>query len=652
MMILRVVNGPDKGRIFELPENDTRVLGRGDGPKCLSDTTTSRRHSEFISRDGRWYLNDLGSTNGTYVNGQRIAGEIQLHERDHVQMGCTLMAVSMMSLDATIASNVAVVRPQMDYFEPGDTNEAAHQQAPYQPTGPVHPGMHNGGYAGPPPGTHAGGYAGQQPGPGFDPSRAIPSSTHMPIVPYQYGSMGPPPPQRQTSIFQWIIILVTLVAILVIVLDVFLSRDRQETAKILERIITQTQDQVSQTKQEIDKLHRAMLKQSEGEAKHLKRLVEDMRVAMHAQNQEETQQVLREILTAIKTQPKDQEQRLVEEIRTATQVETSSKQLPVLQEILTALKTQAQPQTAPPSQQLLAQILEELKTQRQTSRHQIPTLRNPKFTDNDASPEALAATGANPKPAPEKPAPDASVNAQPDDGFRPIPETVDRVGANRAIAADDLSQFKRVIFLVDASGSLIDSMPRVAQELNQAIDQLKEHQSFSVIFFQGDQVIEVPPMGLKRASTQVKQRVAAWANPSSGHIVPTGSSNPIDAINLAMTYEPGLIYIYSDTITGSRPDELDHDRLLTTLNEINHDQRVTISTTQFFYDDPHETLKTIAVEHGGWYRFVQEVKPVQAPLIPLSQMQPPNRQATGGDHSDIKSADQLAADELSELLEE
>ncbi|GEM_PF-6154426 len=73
------------GQAFEIPMGTT-VIGR-EGAIAISDATVSRRHAE-IRRDGsRTIIVDLGSANGTFVNGMRIDSETELHNGDTVQFG-------------------------------------------------------------------------------------------------------------------------------------------------------------------------------------------------------------------------------------------------------------------------------------------------------------------------------------------------------------------------------------------------------------------------------------------------------------------------------------------------------------------------------------------------------------------------------------
>lgn len=91
MLVLHILQGADRGKKFELPAHEPQLIGRSSEALPISDTTVSRRHAELTPDDGKWYLRDLHSANGTFVNGQRIADRVQLQPGDQVRCGSTLM---------------------------------------------------------------------------------------------------------------------------------------------------------------------------------------------------------------------------------------------------------------------------------------------------------------------------------------------------------------------------------------------------------------------------------------------------------------------------------------------------------------------------------------------------------------------------------
>lgn len=84
--LLIVKRGPNSGARFLLDSSST-IAGRH--PKqsiFLDDVTVSRKHCEFLRFEGDFFVRDLGSLNGTYVNRERI-DEIGLVTGDEVQIG-------------------------------------------------------------------------------------------------------------------------------------------------------------------------------------------------------------------------------------------------------------------------------------------------------------------------------------------------------------------------------------------------------------------------------------------------------------------------------------------------------------------------------------------------------------------------------------
>ncbi len=58
---------------------------------CLDDEFASNLHAKIYRMEGRYYVEDLGSTNGTYVNGRRINYPIELRSGDRIKVGRSLM---------------------------------------------------------------------------------------------------------------------------------------------------------------------------------------------------------------------------------------------------------------------------------------------------------------------------------------------------------------------------------------------------------------------------------------------------------------------------------------------------------------------------------------------------------------------------------
>ena len=90
MAAIKVIQGPDKGRAFSLGDDET-IIGRESETAQLNDGTVSRRHVRLWTEEGRWMLEDLGSANGTFLNGMRVSKAIPLNRGDQIRCGSTLL---------------------------------------------------------------------------------------------------------------------------------------------------------------------------------------------------------------------------------------------------------------------------------------------------------------------------------------------------------------------------------------------------------------------------------------------------------------------------------------------------------------------------------------------------------------------------------
>jgi len=91
MIYLTVAHGPDRGRFFTLDAEQSYLIGRASENLILEDRKLSRYHARLDCHDGDWFISDLGSTNGTFVNGERVDRRCRLFDGDRVQLGLTLL---------------------------------------------------------------------------------------------------------------------------------------------------------------------------------------------------------------------------------------------------------------------------------------------------------------------------------------------------------------------------------------------------------------------------------------------------------------------------------------------------------------------------------------------------------------------------------
>jgi hypothetical protein len=88
---LQVVDGPNAGQ--SVPLGDAPILlGRGtDAAIRLDDDYVSTRHARFATNGEQWFVEDLGSTNGTYLGSQRITSPIPIGIGIPVRLGKTIV---------------------------------------------------------------------------------------------------------------------------------------------------------------------------------------------------------------------------------------------------------------------------------------------------------------------------------------------------------------------------------------------------------------------------------------------------------------------------------------------------------------------------------------------------------------------------------
>jgi len=87
---LAIIDGPDAGTVYRI-EKPRITIGRAGADLMLNDSESSRQHAAVEVRDEIVMLRDLQSTNGTLVDGERIADAVQLQDKSEFRIGTTVL---------------------------------------------------------------------------------------------------------------------------------------------------------------------------------------------------------------------------------------------------------------------------------------------------------------------------------------------------------------------------------------------------------------------------------------------------------------------------------------------------------------------------------------------------------------------------------
>jgi hypothetical protein len=160
------------------------------------------------------------------------------------------------------------------------------------------------------------------------------------------------------------------------------------------------------------------------------------------------------------------------------------------------------------------------------------------------------------------------------------------------------TRLQRVVYVCDASGSMVNKFDDLRHEIRKAVRSLAADQSFNVIMFQEDSGKAFNTRNLVPASKENFNLLAKFLDATAGH----GQTKPIPAIRLAFSMNPQVIHLLTDG------DFADNNEVIKELALRNRDRKVIINTIAFI--DRGETyekvLKEIAEQHGGTFRFVSE----------------------------------------------
>lgn len=132
-------SGPTPGKTFAL-DGDVLTIGReASNQIAINDAEISRKHSQLVSQGGKYVLTDLGSTNGTFVNGQRLTGQHVLQPGEVISLGEQISllfeAITIVDPNATMLSSKPIVAPRASAAQPQPQPVAYAGQVPAGPSG-------------------------------------------------------------------------------------------------------------------------------------------------------------------------------------------------------------------------------------------------------------------------------------------------------------------------------------------------------------------------------------------------------------------------------------------------------------------------------------------------------------------------------------
>ncbi len=154
---------------------------------------------------------------------------------------------------------------------------------------------------------------------------------------------------------------------------------------------------------------------------------------------------------------------------------------------------------------------------------------------------------------------------------------------------------KRVVYVVDRSGSMTDTFQHVRAELTRSISSLRRSQKFHVIFFNAGVPLANPPHKLVSAIKAQKKSFFDFLQT----VRPDGSTHPEIAMRQALELKPDMIYFLTD-------GEFDPS-LVGKLDQWNSDRKVQIFTIAYFDPGGAKLLELIAREHQGAFKFITEL---------------------------------------------
>ena len=194
----------------------------------------------------------------------------------------------------------------------------------------------------------------------------------------------------------------------------------------------------------------------------------------------------------------------------------------------------------------------------------------------------------------------------PSDGSGPLaglgPHPRDGVVGPQGPLFGDGGNAGQIIFVCDATTSMLGKMAAFKNELQKAVEGLEPVQSFNIVFFQDQRCAALDNSSMVPATPDNKGKAYYFLD----DVTTTKVTDPMPGLTLAFGQHPQLVYLLTD---GDFPD---NKAVEAKINELNRDHKTKVNTIAYHSGngDPDDefvaVLQQIAKENGGSYRRVSE----------------------------------------------
>ena len=163
---------------------------------------------------------------------------------------------------------------------------------------------------------------------------------------------------------------------------------------------------------------------------------------------------------------------------------------------------------------------------------------------------------------------------------------------------------RKIVFLCDATGTMISKLSGLKAELQKAVENLKPFQAFNIVFYtDGGKVLIADKNGLMVANTENKRKAFEWL----AEVTASGTTDPIPAIEAAFKLQPtaDLVYFLSD---GEFNNLRSYDEVAGAVAKGTAGKKVKVNTILFetYEKEAEKVMEKMANDNKGVYRYVRE----------------------------------------------